>query len=568
MPKKKRFDVDSGSQDQAGYLYHDRAASEPGRLEPALWQSNPGQTAVRFPENTSNTRRFDFGPWYDGRIDAITLGCQQVIEALLEERNVAPVTVLAYCRNGLTSFLGFCRSWSSALDRPMALADIDSALIERFVLDLKGQGIGYATQRSYDTYARSVLLALGCRGWIETDDLFPRNPFPHANSAYRGEKPLSAAERRRVVTRLKADLAEIQQGNEPLTSNELAVCVLGIAVRSGINPVPLTELPTDCIREHPIKHDRKLLVSYKRRGQATQVQALRRSEDIRLLKTVMMDVDAIVDLARRRNAEIRASSAQYADRLFVYLSRHQQNRGQVRAITLNVLQRKIPSWSARMHCANYVDHCRRLRSKAGKPLAPGGLMKRFAAVEKLHRLASGTADAFSKPWPDTSSKCLSGATVRGPWKSKTLIIPDGIWKGLVQAASARLEEADALLDIRVQLDGLRERCRRDGWSRRTEDNRAVSLVNQRGYRRLRDFESRYRELQSAAMVVILSLSGIRVHELCYLSNDAWHVTDNDGETTYWMRSRSDKTGEGDTEWMIPELVTKALDVAQCFAAPL
>jgi integrase len=221
-----------------------------------------------------------------------------------------------------------------------------------------------------------------------------------------------------------------------------------------------------------------------------------------------------------------------------------------------------------MHCANYVDHCRRLRSKTGNPLAPGGLEKRFAAVEKLHRLASCTADAFSNPWPDTSPKCLAGATVRGPWKSKTLIIPDGIWRDLVQAANARLDEADELLDIRAKLDDLRERCRRNGWSRRTEDNRAIALVNQRGYRRLRDFESRYRELQSAAMAVILSLSGIRVHELCYLSNDAWSVTDNDGEITYWMRSRSDKTGEGDTEWMIPELVTKALDVAQRFAAPL
>ena len=221
-----------------------------------------------------------------------------------------------------------------------------------------------------------------------------------------------------------------------------------------------------------------------------------------------------------------------------------------------------------MHCANYVDHCRRLRSKTGKPLAPGGLVKRFAAVEKLYRLASRTADAFAKPWPDASAKCLAGATVQGPWKSKSLIIPDAIWADLVQAANARLDEADALLDIRAKLDHLRERCRRDGWSRRTEDNRAICLVNQRGYRRLRDFESRYLELQSAAMVVILSLSGIRVHELCYLSNDAWYGTDNDGEMTYWMRSRSDKTGEGDTEWMIPELVTRALDVAQRFAAPL
>ena len=134
-----------------------------------------------------------------------------------------------------------------------------------------------------------------------------------------------------------------------------------------------------------------------------------------------------------------------------------------------------------MHCANYVDHCRQLRSNTGTPLAPGGLVKRFAVVEKLQRLASETADAFSKPWPDASAKCLAGATLRGPWKSKTLIIPDAIWADLVQAANARIKEADELLDVRAKLDDLRERCRRDGWSRRTEDNRAISLVNQRGW---------------------------------------------------------------------------------------
>ena len=71
------------------------------------------------------------------------------------------------------------------------------------------------------------------------------------------------------------------------------------------------------------------------------------------------------------------------------------------------------------------------------------------------------------------------------------------------------------------------------------------------------------------MIVILTLSGVRVHELSSIKNDAWYFTeDEDGEKTYWMKGRSDKTGEGDCEWLIPEIVTKALDVAQTYATSL
>ncbi len=221
-----------------------------------------------------------------------------------------------------------------------------------------------------------------------------------------------------------------------------------------------------------------------------------------------------------------------------------------------------------MHCANYVAHCRQVTTVRGMPLMSSTLTARFLAVEKLQRLSAGTSDGFVRPWPDASAYYLAGCAGEGPPKAKTLAIPDPILQGLFRASNALLEKADLLFDLRARADSLRVRLQKTGISEQGAKSHTKALLQECGFRGIKDFDKRYSQLQSAAMVVILSLSGIRVHELCYLKNDAWYVTENDGERTYWMCSRSDKTGEGKTEWMIPELVTKALDVAQRFAAPL
>lgn len=346
MPKKKRFGATADDRDDGEKKYHDWIAPGAADVKPVLWSGNPQETVVRFPRNSSGVRRYDFASWYDGRIDAVTRACQQAIQCMLEEGKPATATVVGYCFGGLDSFLPFCRLWSLALPAPMALSDINKDLIESYLNDLKGEEKAYDTQRNRYAHAKSILTAFKRFGWIDGDGLFPRNAFPHSHRKAKGAKPLSTAERHRVVMQLKADLASIQAGDAPLASNELVVCMLAVAVRSGINPMPLIELSPDCIQPHPIKPDRKLLVSYKRRGNATHIQPLRKSTDVALLKTVMMDVDAIVDLVRRRNAEVRTHSGQYGDRLFVYVSRT-TNKGKVCVFNLGMLRRHISQWTDR-----------------------------------------------------------------------------------------------------------------------------------------------------------------------------------------------------------------------------
>jgi hypothetical protein len=69
--------------------------------------------------------------------------------------------------------------------------------------------------------------------------------------------------------------------------------------------------------------------------------------------------------------------------------------------------------------------------------------------------------------------------------------------------------------------------------------------------------------------VIASLSGCRNHELAYLRTNSYYSTeDAQGNRRWWMRSRSTKTYEGATEWLVPEAAVAALRVMDRWAAPL
>jgi len=121
--------------------------------------------------------------------------------------------------------------------------------------------------------------------------------------------------------------------------------MLAIAARSGMNPAPLIELSVDCISKHPLKADRKLLVSYKRRGNATHIQALRKSENLELVKTVMPDVEVIIEAVIKRNEVLRTQSRDYSAHLFVYKSRSSNKSGrELSVMTSGVISQIIKTW--------------------------------------------------------------------------------------------------------------------------------------------------------------------------------------------------------------------------------
>lgn len=228
-----------------------------------------------------------------------------------------------------------------------------------------------------------------------------------------------------------------------------------------------------------------------------------------------------------------------------------------------------------MVCANYVLTSKEKTSKnrgdapGGRSLAKKTLALRFVAVEALHELSQYTFDRMpNHPWADSSASYLAG--VIGPaWdgdETKTPLIPDEVFTVLFQRAWGIVEDANHLLEMRDEMDDIDARsCDLSHAGVKKRKNRALDLRGWAGG--LAALDAALVELRTACYVVIASLSGCRNHELAFVQSGAYYSTSDNGEVYWWMRSKSTKTDEGDTEWMIPEAAVTALKVIDRWALP-
>lgn len=223
-----------------------------------------------------------------------------------------------------------------------------------------------------------------------------------------------------------------------------------------------------------------------------------------------------------------------------------------------------------MVCSIYVAACkaeRQAHKKGNPPLSSGTMEKRFSAIEMLHELSQFTTVPFpAHPWPESSARHLAGLTGRN-LGSKTPLIPDDVFTTLFQTAWTLVRHGDELLDLRDGLDDLAASLK--GTSRHLFKKALNRHLKQRGWEGgLRKFTGALNELRTACYIVVASLSGCRNHELAYVQSGACFSSEIDGEIYWWMRSQSDKTGEGKTEWMIPTAAVEALRVMEKWALPL
>ena len=324
-------------------------ASRPGKAASDetldLTRLPPAKTVVPLPENVGSLRNMDFTKHYGYGCDAVVYAAQRALERMAWAcsesggKTLSATTISSYYATGLTAFLPFCATMASALGRELQLHDIDRKFIDHFIAHLRQSGSSLTYQKSRYAFTKAALVAMGRSGWI-AKDIFPRNPFPNSNRSKKGQAALSEPERRNVLRALKSDIRETIKGSGPLTSEELVVCLLAVAVRTGINPTPALELLTDCLQPHPIKADRYVLISFKRRGNATHIHSLRHATDVESMASALPDVARIIDLVRERNAALRQAS-NYPGLLFVYESRGRASAGEICRFTQGSLAQGI-----------------------------------------------------------------------------------------------------------------------------------------------------------------------------------------------------------------------------------
>lgn len=221
-------------------------------------------------------------------------------------------------------------------------------------------------------------------------------------------------------------------------------------------------------------------------------------------------------------------------------------------------------------CANYAEEWKQRATRAGANFRPATVVKRLGSVEALHELSLHTDDPMpAHPWPDSSADHLAGYTqLRLSEGRTTPLIPHTEFSLLFQASWSLVQRAHRLLDLRdltASVDSSSKEL-----SRATTNEKKNRLLAEKGW--TEGVKALGRELttvRTACYVVIASLSGCRNHELTFLGIDSWYSSEGaDGERYWWMKSRSLKTDEGRTEWMIPEAAVTAIKVMERWSAPL
>ena len=240
------------------------------------------------------------------------------------------------------------------------MADLDADSIKQFLQYLRNEPLKYGAQKNYFSHTKSLLVACHRFGfWPEVDmkTVWPASPFPSSNRRTKGQRALSKNEKRFLIKALRKDMERIVAHSEPLGRYDLAVCVLSIALSTGMNLTPILELTTDCVQPHPLKSNLRLLVSFKRRGNATQVVALRKSEEVSEMASIHLYAADAIDLIVARNATTRAQFDD-SNRLLVYEGTRSKFVGKACRLTNSILNYSINA---------FVDQ-HQLKTDDGKPL--------------------------------------------------------------------------------------------------------------------------------------------------------------------------------------------------------
>jgi len=300
----------------------------------------PSVTNVAFPEaeNATDVRGFDFGPWYGKGIDEIVYLCQRQVERFLEthdgDRSIA--TIVGYCRGGLNAFLDYLSLQSSAYKQPITIADVDRSVIDGFLSFLNdGEAATSSQKKRYDS-VKAVLLALAKRGMftVQTSGdhaTFPRNPFGRYSRSGKGERPLSLVERKAFTAAVKTAVMPLLQEDAELTGELLTFALLVVALHTGRNTTPLLTLTTNCLRAHP-KKGHRFLVLYKRRGHRTAKVPVRKPKMDEATPSVYPTVARLIERIVELTAPLRSNVREHlSDRLWIYRSQS-TNAGRVTAL--------------------------------------------------------------------------------------------------------------------------------------------------------------------------------------------------------------------------------------------
>ncbi|KFI13654.1 hypothetical protein IX95_00170 [Vibrio sp. B183] len=316
----------------------------------------PLNAVVNFPDlgpKGGGGHNVDFEPFYGQGFDDLVNRAYYTTKALLESAissNSSQTTIQRYVINGFNYLADYLPLYRQHKEHDLSQADLSRELMDNFRTHLKtlkkkkAEGnLSYGSQKQIYSYVKALLHAMKTKGYWDASPeyvkgCFKANAYPNSNQrGGGGASPFTQHEKKQLVIALKQAIKPIikKDRQEPLSAYELTVLVLAIAMQTGINTRPLLEMSVSSLSDHPLKANRRLLTVFKRRGNATQLHNLRKSEEIDIIQGVKLDVALFIETITKLNASSRKELN--TDMLLTYTSTAPSNTGTATSLSEKTL---------------------------------------------------------------------------------------------------------------------------------------------------------------------------------------------------------------------------------------
>lgn len=298
------------------------------------------------------------------------------------------------------------RNWFEYLDYRLAagrpvfdLADITKEVIEGFIhwlkntkdADTENGRLSFRSAKAHYEKLKTILQQLVYRSALP-NGIFPRNPFPHSNRSGKGHIAYPEKVMKALMAGLFRAIKAVREGELILSeTSRLALYLMVIAARTGRNTWPLLELTRDALMPHPIKPDKLgILVTYKRRGHNTAVQAFEKPADIEDMISLPMDALTLYKEALELTAPyITEVSPELRNRLWLF-RKTGSRKGEIGALS-----------AGNLHCAVQQLVKRLALEEDEKPLRLNTSRLRKTFSQRIWQLSDGDIITTAKELGNT-----------------------------------------------------------------------------------------------------------------------------------------------------------------------
>lgn len=191
----------------------------------------------------------------------------------------------------------------------------------------------------------------------------------------------------------------------------------------------------------------------------------------------------------------------------------------------------------------------------------------LAAIEILFSLRNRLFDPLTcHPWPGQTSVTISGR-FKSTREASTSIMPRDVAQCLFKKAAGLIESADEYFLLRERLIQIeKENSTLSRQEVQRLQRRWLVENSKKPTPRINEIIDLI-DLTTACFFIVGLLSGMRSHEISSIKINSFYENEEDGESFFWLKGESHKTFEGQCEWMVPELVGRAIAVQESISEP-